>query len=290
MVWRGPAFLAAIALTLVVHGASAAPSATDLAKEAYDRGTAAYEAKDYRLAAREFAHADELAPNPVALQAALDAAVLADDPLLGMDLADRAAREGGTTALHAAADAARLRFADRVGTIVVRCSPASCAPTVDGTPLLATTPRRVLAGAHEVVVAFDERASVRRSVMVHGKSVSEVVADRSASSGLSPTWFFVGASATAVLSGLTIASAIDTKNKHDDLGTRNCSAVLAEGCTDLANRGISAQNRTNVLLGVTAAMGIGTALTGIFFTRWSGAALTIHVAERQATAILRFQL
>ena len=299
MVRRGLAFLAVIASSLPAGKASAAPpitttpdprsAATDLAKEAYDRGTAAYEAKDFRLAAREFAHADELAPNAVALQAALDAAVQADDPLLGMDLADRATRDGGTTALHAAADAARLRFADRVGSIVVRCVSTSCAPTVDGAPILATTPHRVLAGGHDIAIAFDERASIRRSVVVHGKSVIEVVADRTASSGLAPTWFFVGIAGTAVLSGLTIASAIDTSRLHDRFGSSNCGAVSTAGCSDLGSRGASAQNRTNVLLGVSAAFGVGTVLTGLFFTRW-GAELSIHIAERQATAMFRFQL
>jgi len=292
MVRRGRAFLAMIALVAtasLVSQASGAPSATELAKEAYDRGTAAYEAKDYRLAAREFAHADELAPNPVALQAALDAAVLADDPLLGMELVDRAGRDSGTTALVAAADAARVRFAERVGNVSVRCVPARCTATIDGTPILATATRRVLVGSHEVAVSFDDRASIRRSVMVHGKSTSEVVADRTPSAGLAPSWFFVGVAGTALFSGLTIASAIDTSRIHDRFGNANCGVVSTAECSELSTKGASAQNRTNVLLGVSAALGIGTALTGIFFTRW-GAELSIRVDERQATAMLRFQL
>jgi len=69
------------------------------AHDAYARGTSAYRRGDYAAAAREYAAADALAPNPVALQAAIDATVLGDDPVFGTTLLDRARGEPRTDAL-----------------------------------------------------------------------------------------------------------------------------------------------------------------------------------------------
>src|SRR5688572_26773486 len=60
------------------------------ARAIYERGTRAFGTKDYALAAREFARADAVVPSNAALEAALEASLLAGDPVLGMQLAERA--------------------------------------------------------------------------------------------------------------------------------------------------------------------------------------------------------
>ena len=61
----------------VATTAPAFADAKDLegARAAYDRGAAAYDAGNYELAASELTRADDLAPNDIALELALKAAV-----------------------------------------------------------------------------------------------------------------------------------------------------------------------------------------------------------------------
>ena len=69
--------------------ASADGGESTRAREAYDRGIAAFQRGEFAAAAREFATADAIVPSSVALHAALDAAIRADDPVLGVALLDR---------------------------------------------------------------------------------------------------------------------------------------------------------------------------------------------------------
>src|SRR5262245_15941390 len=63
------------------------------ARQAYERGVAASEAGNYDDAARAFAEADEIRPNNVAIEAALDVCVLSDNAALGAELLERAKRD-----------------------------------------------------------------------------------------------------------------------------------------------------------------------------------------------------
>src|SRR5579883_1459555 len=101
---RGLAAAIAAAAILRAGTAAADTGASETpARAAYDRGVAAFQKGDYAVAAHEFATADALSPNAVALHAGLDAAVRADEAVLGMELAERAKRVTGDTALEAAA-------------------------------------------------------------------------------------------------------------------------------------------------------------------------------------------
>src|SRR5262245_44386169 len=114
----------AVLLSLALPTFAFAQGATT-ARDAYDRGAAAFAQKDYAVAASEFARADELNPHPAALLAALKAAVLANDPLLAMQLADRADSRPRDEGTARAAEAARAKFSTRVGKLVPRCHAAS---------------------------------------------------------------------------------------------------------------------------------------------------------------------
>jgi hypothetical protein len=71
---------------------------------------------------------------------------------------------------------------------------------------------------------------------------------------------FVGAGATVVLGGLTIWSGLDTQAAREDYDQNPTPEGLDEG------RG--KQRRTNLLLGVTAAVGVATGVIALWFTEW----------------------
>ena len=81
--------------------------------------------------------------------------------------------------------------------------------------------------------------------------------------------FWVGAGVTAVMAGTTIWSGIDTlNNPGKDRVRSECKAGDTE-CS-VYQDGLAHQRRTNVLIGVTAGVGVATALIGILATDWSG--------------------
>ena len=140
--------------------AQAGPAGPDTAhaKEAYDRGVAAHERGDFSRAAREFAAADSLAPSSVALQAAIDAAVDADDPVIGGELLERSKRLAAPVNPKVARsiDAARRKLGGRAGRVHVTCpAGATCTATLDGKPFDAKSLTWVVVGPHTVVVQLD---------------------------------------------------------------------------------------------------------------------------------------
>jgi hypothetical protein len=89
------------------------------------------------------------------------------------------------------------------------------------------------------------------------------------SSGWPPTIFFVGAGLTAVAGGITIWSGIDTVNNPGaDKVEEECRGQ-GDSCA-LYQEGLSKQRRTNILIGVTAGLGVATLVVGLFATDWSG--------------------
>jgi hypothetical protein len=81
-------------------------------------------------------------------------------------------------------------------------------------------------------------------------------------------WFWVSAGATVLAGGVTIGSGIDTEQRHAAFA-RDCRSSPTT-CSQLATEGQSAQTRTNVLIGVTAALGAATLAT-VLLVRWHGA-------------------
>lgn len=74
---------------------------------------------------------------------------------------------------------------------------------------------------------------------------------------------------TAVLIGVTLWSGVDAENNPGAAAVRRDCVGQGTSCPEY-KEGLSAQLRTNVLIGVTAVVAAGTAATGIFFTQWSG--------------------
>jgi hypothetical protein len=271
-----------------------AQGATDQAREAYDRGAAAYDKKDYTVAAPELARADVLAPNVTVLELALEASVRAQNAPLVMELAQRAEdRAQRSTPLYRRAQDARAKFEGQVGRVVVRCPPPAvfCRATLDGKNLAVDQAQWTLVGDHAIDLDADGAAE-HRAVHVSAKELVEVTPSRPVAPvvpapvpapiarpepapapppsqppqaepphpPLSPAWFWIGAGATVVAGGVLTWSALDTKNAHDDFDANPTSAGRTAGR--------SAQLRTNVFIGATIGLAAITSAVGLFFVEW----------------------
>ncbi len=189
-----------------VHGQ--APSA----KSAYEAATAAFTAKRYAEAATGFARADLLEPNAIALESALKAAVLADDPVLGMELVSRADARPVDARVEPLKKRAREAFEKRVGRIELRCGDgAACFGKVEpggralepGRPIWlpvgdvvvtvssdaarAPEPVTVSAGALVVVQALPTRTPAAPSASASPPSASASAAPTASSPAVSPS-------------------------------------------------------------------------------------------------------
>lgn len=299
--------------------AQSAPAASEKAraKEAYDRGVQAHKRGDFQAAARDFAEADSLAPSNIALQAALDASVDADDPALGGELIDRSRRTTPTGALAQSVEAARKKFTGRSARIGVTCpSGSTCRSTVDGAPMDPKRPTWVRAGSHTVVVVIDgdtqtkvvdaradqiEAVVASRPVPSSGGAAAtppatasstptppatatststsgtattptddRTPAEKTASTKLPPTVFWVGVGVTgaaALVSAIFMATA---SSAHSDFVDAGCERANELGCAGFKEAGEGSQTRANVSLVVTGVLAVATVVIGAALTDWSG--------------------
>ncbi len=84
--------------------------------------------------------------------------------------------------------------------------------------------------------------------------------------GWSPIVFWSAVGATAVVSGITIWSGVDTQNNPGPSRVRD---ECKDSSCALYQEGLNKQRRTNILLGVTGGFGVATVLIGAFATDWS---------------------
>jgi hypothetical protein len=252
--------LAATAALSFAGGARAAPpDDTAIARAAYNRGKAAYDAHKYGEAAREFTRADELSPNPVVLELALEAALQIDDPVLGMGLVERAVEESVES--KPIVREARAKFAQRVGRITLVCTEGPCHARIDGVP--AKPVSWVTPGAHAIEWDPSGRTTVTVAAgqSVEARPAAPLPTENSdKDEKLSPTWFWVGIGLTTIVGGASLASGVDTLHQHQVFAANPSAAGQQDGR--------AAQLRTNVLFGVTAALAVATAGVGIFAVRW----------------------
>ncbi len=284
------AWMALLALGSFGSTASAQGS-TERARAAYAEGESRSRSRDYPAAARAFAEADALAPNDTALEAALEAALLADDPALGMTLVTRSDRSPESARIGAVARA-RSAFEARAGKVSIRClaeTPA-CVAAIDERPAV-DVPTWVGVGAHRVSMRKGDR-SVVENVSVAARSSVEVAfpapqaspaqttpapasplppdaTGGEEGSGLSPWWFVAGCGVTVALGAVTVVHGVAASGAHDDFDEANGSADRAT-LEQLAADGQSLDTRTNVFLVATAVAGAGTAALGLFAIDWSG--------------------
>ena len=290
-------FLIATTASTLAFAQAPSADARARAKEAYDRGVEAHNKGDMHKAAQEFARADALAPSAVALQAALDAAIEADDPALGAELVERSGREKASGQLAASVNQAKTKFAGKAGRVRVTCPAGStCLATIDSAPMETTKPTWARTGQHTVVVQVDGDPQTKL-VRVEADQIVEVVGtkkDPSAAAtptaavdpstqpkddtttpkkrrfedGLPPVFFYGGVGATVIFAAATTYFAIDTSNKHSEFENVGCLRANLAGCEDLKDAGESSQTATNLGIVLTGVAAIGTIVVGVAFTNW----------------------
>jgi len=273
------------------------------AREAYERGTQAYKRGDYAAAVAAYREADEAAPSPIALQAALDAAVKADDPVLGSELLERAHGRNVEGALAASVKKAEAKLGHRAGRVHLTCA-KPCTAMLDGAALLDGGTRWASPGDHEVLIVVDRKqASVHATVAVdqtaevaapaelvtpHQTSPTPVVAPPSTTSfvaqkpvspalgsarepsphGLRRGWFWAGVGATGAGGVGTALGFIGAMIDHDQFVSRSCSTVGSAKCSSLASQGMLLQVVGNVFVGIGSVAAVWTLVSGVWLVHW----------------------
>lgn len=271
------------------------------ARSSYAQGKLAYDGGDFATASHAFADADAKVSNPRVLELALAAAVRSNDPVFGMSLVERAEARG----MNAAVKVARETFTTRVGAVLVQCpEPVRCSATIDGLPVSPGVTWWGVGGEHSVVLDADGNVETHPIQVTPGKTTevypSPVVKNITpepavtmtpepdtsyppvaSTKRLSPTWFWIGASATAVVGAAAIASGVDTLARHDDLQTDRTDQSAA-------SNGQAAETRTNLLIGGTIVVAVATAVAGYFaFVRPASARPAANAASASWTADVR---
>lgn len=295
-------FVAATGFASVAH---ADPGA---AQQAYERASEAFGRKSYSEAAAGFALADRLQPNPVALEAAFKAVLLADDPVLGMELVERAEQRPPNPKIEGYLKQAKAAFGQRAGKLAVTCADErGCTVKLNGAVLELGKRHWVRAGTQVLEVTVDGKSTTHNVEIKAGASLDftapappkpvEAVTPPAPiaptaparqqpkfntpapSSGLHPAVFGVTAGLFAVAGGVTIWSGVDTLSLND--------RYLEEGDDSAREPGMAAQDRTNVLIGVTIGGAIATTLVAIF-TDWGSSPRTSGIRYRDRTLTLEF--
>jgi hypothetical protein len=285
------------ALTLVPAPAQAAENAPRLdaatkAKAAakFKEGERAFQRHEYEAAAAAFEAAYDIAPHPAALFNAATAHQKSGKLTRAANLCARYLRDAPENdPRREKANALLGELTPKLGRVEVQDRGASDveldARSLEG-PVTYVDP-----GDHVVTARFGDKGVQRKISVVAGSLVRVVLeppkketsaaleeegegreegrpsdavkdAGKGSSKPLSPAIFYVGVGVTAVLAGVTVWSGIDTNKARSDFDARPTQSGLDEGKAK--------QSRTNLLIGATAAAGVGTAVIGIFFTDWKG--------------------
>ncbi|NOY92423.1 MAG: hypothetical protein GXP55_14610 [Deltaproteobacteria bacterium] len=280
------------ALTLISLGAAPlrAQDAQERASaaEAYDRGTSAYLAQNFAAAARWFETAHRLAPAASALIQAVRAHLRADHGLRAATLAlrlhllypdDQAAQEAAAPVLEEAAQ----------NYVRVEVSCDDCTLELDGT--LLETPAFFVdpGGDHALIAHFptgEREATLRGSAgdelspafeappastddgTGHGRGLGPAIDTPEPASGLPMGVFFTSLALTAGAGAALVWSGLDTNSDADTYEASIAAGDFATAERQLA-KGRDEERRTNILIGITAGLGLTTALLAAF-TKWGG--------------------
>ncbi len=290
------------------------------AADAYDQGKRAYKDREWVAAAEHFETADRSAPASVTLELAMRAREKAKQLDRAATLAALALDRHPTDKKLTELASPILQRAEKdLHRIRVECQPACDivlgTKLVHGGPAERRTVF-VPAGEHEVRAGWSGGRSISEKISAKKAGKSELSFEAppeetnppttpgagptptpvgsgaasgpggpdpgptaEAGSGLPPVVFFVGAGLTVAAGAVTVWSGLDTQNNPGADRVREECAGQGTDC-DLYQDGLSRQRRTNVLIGVTAGVGVVSGVIGAFFTNWSGGGDT-----KQATRI-----
>jgi hypothetical protein len=282
------------------------PAQVRAAAEAFDKGREAYKAEEFVEAAEQFEKADGSAPSSAALELAIRSRDKAGELDRAATLLALALKRhpGDENLLKIAADLSR-RASEKLFELSALCD-QPCELTVGGKIIHGApdTQRTIFVqpGALNVRAGWSDSRSDSKQLQAEAGGKGEVSfvappapvaestnaqpgADQSGpaaqtspgrdegvakkSGGWSPVVFFAFAGVTAVLGGVTVWSGIDTVNNPGADRVKEECGNEGEAC-DLYQDGLSRQRRTNVLIGVTAGVGVATILVGVLATDWRG--------------------
>lgn len=283
-------------LALAQDGTEPTPAQIRAAAEAFDLGREAYQRDDYVNAAEQFERADSQAPSETALEYAIRARDKAQqlDRAATLAVLARERHPNGASLsklVPGLIERAKRELYELTVTCAEPCELAVGGKIVHGMP---ARTRVVYLPAGEVTVraGFSEdrgtSATVRAVAGAQGSvhfdvpvpepapAVTpppappppvDVAPQAEASSGWSPTVFWIGAGLTVAAGAATIWSGVDTLNNP---GEERVGRECPRGDTScpLYQQGLESQRRTNILIGVTAGLGVGTILVGTLWTDW----------------------
>ena len=298
------------------EAAEPTPAQVRSAAEAFDRGREAYKTEDYVEAAEQFESADANAPSAAALELAIRARDKAGQLDRAATLAALAlARHPDDPNIQKIAPAIVQKAKAELFELDLKCDDP-CDVTVAGklAPGRRATERTVYLGPGKYAVRagwLGDRslsksveankgatgtlefqvpaAAVVSAPVVTSSTPPASTDDKPADAGtahksgaLPPAVFWVGVGLTAVVGGVSVWSGLDTQsNPGPDKVRDTCrTGTQPTECQSLYQQGLDEQHRTNALLGVTAGVGVATAVIGAFFTDWGGAAKPAAEAEQ----------
>jgi hypothetical protein len=252
------------------------------AAEAYDQGTSAYLAEQYERAAHWFERAYRLVPTSTALLQAVRAHEKSGNSIRAANLALQLRDTFPSDAVsHQTADTV-IASVLPVNVLVRAHCEQECTLELDGAlvqhPTFFVTPDV----EHTIKAAFDH-GETSASVKGSAGDTKEVTLSAPAAPMPPPVprWaFFSSLGATVALGAVTIWSGIDAKNgvsAYESAARSANSPGINDGASPtpeeqaqtLLDEGQDKERRTNILIGVTAAMAAGTAVLGVF-TNWKG--------------------
>ncbi|MCH2109769.1 MAG: outer membrane protein assembly factor BamD [Polyangiaceae bacterium] len=309
-------------MTLVVsenvHAEEKAPTTAELqeAASAFDRGRSAFRAENYTEAAQHFETADDYAPSPASLQLAMiarkEAGQLDRAASLAALLVERFPEE--KKAVAGAKEVLALARPELMQ-VNIRCT-EECVLTVDGKLLHGggSLNRQVYLqpGEYTVRAGFSEERGTEKPVdgaageelgllfeapalpkeappvVVQSQSQIEPIppvetmVEAEPSSGLSPTFFWTGVGMTGAGLGASIfLSVYALNNPGKDAVTEECQEQ-GKDCPAY-QEGIKNQRNANIAWGATAAVGVLTAISGIWWTDW-------HRGDKETALLPSFEL
>ncbi len=282
-----------LAAVVPARAADPAPDRLKAAAEEFDAGRRAFKAQDWVTAAEHFENAMHDAPSPEAMRLAIRARKNARQD-------DRAATLAAVAVVRYPDDKATVALSkhtlqqlrNTLHKIDVTCKPA-CNLVVDGhiTPWGEVESAVVFLaqGSHTVSAGWSGERNISNTIAAKLLGASDMLFEapplpppRDAAptaptappppvatpkSGLPPVVFYSLAGATAVAGGITLWSGLDmVANPGKDQVRLDC-AGKDESCPTY-QEALSSQRRTNVLIGVTGGLAVGSAVVGLFFTRW----------------------
>jgi hypothetical protein len=297
------------------QGAEPTPAELKAAAEAFDRGRDAYKEEHFAEAAGQFERADASAPSATALSLAIKARDRAGDLDRAGTLASLALeRYPDDPDIQKIAPEVLQRAGASLFELKVSCSePCELA---DGTKIVhgVAAKERTLfltEGSHSLRAGFPDGRSESKSVDATVAGSGQVsfagpapeVADApepepesvepppeppideapKSSEGLPPVLFFAGLGATAVAGGITIWSGLDTVNNP---GAERVKLECVRGDKECSvyKDGRARQVRTNILIGVTATLGVATGVVGAL-VNWGGGATEATTDEAKGLRV-----